>query len=111
MSIRRVTALGGVVGVQGGQDEVPGQRGLDRDLRGFAIANLADEKDIRILTHDRPQRRREREAGLFVHLHLYDSGQPVFDRILDRHDVQPAFLELAQCRVQAWWSCHCQWVR
>ena len=35
------------------QHQVAGQRGLDRDLGGFLVANLADQHDVRILAQDR----------------------------------------------------------
>src|SRR6185369_451187 len=49
----------GIVGVKSGEDEVSGERRLDRDLRRLAIANLPDEDDVRILAHDGAQRRTE----------------------------------------------------
>ena len=42
----------GVVGVQGGEDQVAGQGGLDRDIGGFAVADFADHDHVRILAHD-----------------------------------------------------------
>src|SRR5438093_1501616 len=41
-----------VVRVQRREDEVTGERGLDRDFRGFQIANLPDEDDVGVLPHD-----------------------------------------------------------
>ena len=36
------------VGVQRGQHQVTGQRGLDRDLGGFLVADLADHDHVRV---------------------------------------------------------------
>ena len=76
-----------VVGVQGGQHHVAGLRGLDRDLGGFQVADLADHDHVRILAQERAQRGGEGHAALDVHLHLVDAGHADFDRILDRRDV------------------------
>ena len=77
-----------------------GERGLDRDLRRLAIADLADEDDVRILPHDGAQRRAEGETGALVHLDLHDARQPILDRILDGDDVHAARLHLAQRGVE-----------
>src|SRR5204862_5647674 len=66
-----------VVGMERGEDEVAGERGLDRDLRRLAVADLADEDDVGILAHDRSQRGAEGETGALVHLDLYDARQSI----------------------------------
>jgi hypothetical protein len=38
-----------VVGVDGGEDEVAGESGVDGDLRGFLIADFADENFVGIV--------------------------------------------------------------
>ncbi len=55
MSVRRVTALARVVGVQRGQHQVAGERGLDGDLRGFEVADFTDHDDVRVLAQDGAQ--------------------------------------------------------
>ena len=91
---------GRVVGVQGRQHQVPGQRSLDRDLRGLVVADLADHDDVRVLAQDRAQGLGEVEVDLGVDLGLADAGQLVLDRVLDRHDVAAAGVQPAQRRVQ-----------
>jgi hypothetical protein len=44
-----------IVGVQRGQHQVAGERGLDRDLRGLVVADLADHDHVRVLPQDRAQ--------------------------------------------------------
>ena len=51
-----------VVGVQGRQHQVPGQRRLHRDLGGLLLADLADHDDVRVLSQDVLQDLREGEA-------------------------------------------------
>src|SRR6185437_3143214 len=38
----------GIVGVHGRQHQVPGLRGLDRDVGGLEVADLADHDDVRV---------------------------------------------------------------
>ena len=64
---------GRVVRVQRRQHEVTGERGLDRDVRGLEVADLADEHDVGVGAQDRAQRGRERQPGAVVHLHLVDA--------------------------------------
>ena len=91
----------GVVGMDGGQDEVPGQGGLDGDVGRLAVANLADHDDIRILAKDRPKAGGEGEPDLGVDLGLADSVDGIFDRILDREDVAAAIVEPLQPSIKA----------
>ena len=42
----------GVVGVQRGEHQVAGERGLDRDLRGLEVADLADHDDVGVLPQE-----------------------------------------------------------
>jgi hypothetical protein len=44
-----------VVGVQRREHEVARERGLDRDLRGLEVADLADQDHVRVLAQDRAQ--------------------------------------------------------
>ena len=55
MSIRRVSADGRVVRVERREDEVAGERRLDRDLGGLLVADLADQDDVRRLAQHRAQ--------------------------------------------------------
>jgi hypothetical protein len=83
-----------VVRVQRRQHEVPGERCLDRDFRGLAVANLADEDDVRVLPHDRPEGRSESQPGALAHLHLHDARDAILDRVLDGHHIDPPVLDL-----------------
>ena len=67
--------------------EVAGQGRLNRDLRGFGVANLADHDLVRVVTQDRTQTTIEGESLLLVDGNLSNAVQLVLDRILDRHDL------------------------
>lgn len=43
---------GGVVGVEGGKDQVSCERGLDGDLGGFAVTGFTDQDDIGVLAQE-----------------------------------------------------------
>ncbi len=66
MSISRVIDDGRVVGVQGGEHQVAGQRGLDGDLGGLVVADLADHDDVGVLAQEGAQRGGEGQADLLV---------------------------------------------
>src|SRR3546814_2582485 len=59
-----------IIGVDGREDEVAGERGLPRDVGGLAIADFTDHHAVRILAQNRAQARREVEPDLGVHLRL-----------------------------------------
>jgi len=67
--------------------EVTGEGGLDRNLCGLAVSNLADHHHVRVRTQDRAQRRGERQPRAHVDLHLVDPLEPILDRVLDGDDV------------------------
>ena len=55
---------GRVVRVDGGEHEVTGHAGLDRDPGRLLVADLADEQHVGIGAQDRSQPAREREPAL-----------------------------------------------
>ena len=87
MSTSRVSAPGRVVGVQGGENQVAGQRGLHGDLRRFLVANFADQHHVRVVAQNRAQPAREGQAGLFGNLDLVDALELIFDRVFDGDDL------------------------
>src|SRR6266581_2806092 len=89
-----------VVGVHGGEHQVPRERGLQGDLRGFGVADLPDHDLVRVVAQYRAQAPGEGEALLLVHRDLDDALELVFDRVLDGDDLLFASVELRQRRVQ-----------
>src|SRR5450756_1700450 len=86
--------------MQRGQDKVPGQGGLDSDLRRLAIPDLADEHNVGVLTQDAAQAVGERHVRLDVDLHLVESIHLVLDRVLHRDDVLSGRVETVERGVQ-----------
>src|SRR5437867_8087214 len=83
-----VDRRGRVVRVKGGEDQVPRQRRLDRDLGGLEVADLPDQYDVRVLPQERAEGRGEVQPDLLLHLHLVDAVQVELDRVLGRDDVR-----------------------
>src|ERR1051325_10968637 len=77
----------GVVRVQRGEDQVPGQRRLHRVLRRLRVTDLADHDDVGVLAEDRAQRVREGDADLRLHRRLIEVVVHHLDRVFDRGDV------------------------
>ena len=80
-----------VVGVDGGEDQVAGDCGLDGDLGGFGVADLADDDLVRILPQDERRPRGEllpffSLTGIWVMPRIWTR------RVFDGDDL--AFLEL-----------------
>ncbi len=63
--------------MEGGQDEVPREGGLDRDLRRLGVPDLPHHDDVGVLPEDRPQSAGEREVDLRVDLDLPDAVELV----------------------------------
>ena len=88
------------VGVERGQHQVAGQRGLDRDLSGFLVADLADHDHVRVRAQEGAQRLREGPVDLRIDLHLPQPRLRDFDRILGRPDFALRRVDVGQHRVQ-----------
>ena len=63
-----------------------GLSGAHGDFRSFHIANFTDENDIRIVPQDRAEAAGKSQSDIVAHLHLGDSFELVFDRVLDSDD-------------------------
>ena len=83
-----------------GENQVPGERGIDRDARGFQVANFANHDHIGRLAQDRTQGGREAQSHQIIDLHLVDAGQQVFDRVLDRDDLAVGAIDEVQTGVK-----------
>ena len=82
------------------EDEVPGQRGMDRDLGGLVVANLSHHDDVGVLPDDGAQAVGERQADVRSHGNLADSGHLVLDRVFDGENVRGGRPDLLERGVQ-----------
>ena len=72
-----------IVGVQGGQYQMPGEGGLHCNLRRFQVANLADHDHVRVLPQNRAQGFGKAHVDARIDLSLADAGELIFDRVFD----------------------------
>ena len=77
-----------VVGVEGGEDEVAGERRLHGLHRRLAVPHLADHDHVRVLPEHVAQRLDERGAGVGVGLDLVEALVDHLDRVLDGDHVR-----------------------
>ncbi|MPM25975.1 hypothetical protein SDC9_72476 [bioreactor metagenome] len=87
-----VDGLGGILGVEGGEDEVPRFGGGDGRGDGLQVPHFADEDDVGVLAEHPPEGFGE-AAGVDAHLALVDDGflrfVDVFHRVFDGDHVVP----------------------
>ena len=85
-----VDGLRRILRVQGGEDEVAGLGGGQRDRDGLEVAELTDEDDVGVLAQHVLERGAE-AVRVVADLALVDDRLLVrvheLDRVLDRHDV------------------------
>jgi hypothetical protein len=93
-------ALGRRVGVQRAQHQVAGERGLDRDARGFLVAHLADHDDVGVGAQEGAHGGGEGPADARVHLHLAQALLRDLDRVLGGPDLALVGVDVAHQRVQ-----------
>jgi hypothetical protein len=87
---------GGIVGVQGAQHPVAGQRGLNGHPGGLQVPDLADHHYIRVLAQNKPQTVGKGHAGFAVELYLVDVVDAVFHRVLHGDDVDVRLVQFFQ---------------
>ena len=86
--------------MQGRQHQVAGERGLNGDLRGFAIADFAHQHHVRILAQDGAQAAGEGHLDFGVDLSLAYALQLILHRIFNGHDVALPGVEAAEGGVE-----------
>ena len=79
---------------------MPSLGGLDCDIGGFQITNLADHNNVRVLSKKSAQRGGKVQMGFFVDIDLVDSGQVDFNGIFDTTDIDRGGVQSGQSRVQ-----------
>src|SRR3989475_3105907 len=91
---------GGRIGVEGRIDLVSRHRRAERHGGRVLVANLADQDDIGVLSHERADAVAEIHLGGFVDRGLADQGHGIFDRILQGHDVEAVVVDVIEHRIE-----------
>src|SRR5580700_6172147 len=86
--------------MQGGKNQVPGERGANRDIRSFAVADFADHYHVRVLAHDVPQAGGEGQTDLRIHVDLIDTIHLVFDGVFDGDDFLVRNVDALERRIE-----------
>src|SRR5579863_4015006 len=89
-----------VVGVDGGENQVAGKRGLNRNLRSLGVANFVDHDLVRIVTQNGAQSAGKGQTLFLIDRDLRDAANLIFDRVLDGDDFVFVGLDLADGCVQ-----------
>ena len=91
---------GRVIGVQGTQHQMAGNRSLYRNSRRFLVTNLTNHNNIRVLSQNRAQRGGKGQAGFNINLHLIDAVNVGLHRVLNRYNIHRIAVQLTQRRIQ-----------
>src|ERR1051325_694082 len=86
--------------MQGGEDQVTGEGGLDGDFGHFQVANFADEDDVGRLTQHGAKNLGEGQADLLFDLALVDADEVVFDGVFGGDDFFVGAIELVKGGVE-----------
>src|SRR5579871_100701 len=78
--------VGHVIGVNGGENEVAGEGGLNGDLRGFLVADFADHDFVGVVAQDGAQSAGESQAFFLVDGTLRNAAKLIFDGVFNRDD-------------------------
>ena len=82
--------------MEGTEDDVPCQGGPHGDARRLAIADFADDEDIRVLAQNGAQAVGKGHIHLLVDLHLIDPRNIIFHRVLQRYNIAGRSITLLQ---------------
>ena len=80
--------------MEGTNNQVAGDSGLNSDLGGLTVSNLTDHDDIGVLTQDSTEGRCECKIYLRVYVNLIDTIDVRLDRVLNGDDVDVFTVEL-----------------
>jgi hypothetical protein len=84
------------VRVQCREDEMAGEGRLHGYSGRIRVTDLTDHDHVRVVAQDGPQAGRKVEIDVRLHLHLTDPSQLVFDRILDRENLDRGSIDLLE---------------
>lgn len=101
MSARRMAALGGVVGVEGGEHQVSGKGRPYGQLGGFAVPYFTHHYFVRVLPQYGAKGAVEGKARPLVYLYLAYAVHGVLHRVFHRYHVDLRLVDLLQNGVES----------
>jgi len=87
--------------VEGAEDKVAGEGGVDGDLGGFQIADFTDHDDVGGLAQHGAQGGGEGHADVGVDGNLVDAGELVFDRVFNGDDLAVGLVDVVETGVKS----------
>ena len=78
---------GRIISVERGENQVTGERRVDGDVRRLGVPDFPDHDDVRRLPQHGAKGGGEGHPDVGFHHDLIDTGELIFDRILDRDDL------------------------
>ncbi len=91
----------GIIGVEGGENQVAGEGGADGDFRGLEVANFSDHHDVRIGAEDGAEGGGEGEANLVFNGDLHYADEFIFHRIFHGDNAALGVIDLAEEGIEA----------
>jgi hypothetical protein len=101
-----------IVGVQRGKHHVARERGVDRDLGRFQVADFTHHHNVRRLPQHRAQGGGKRHADVVPHRDLVDAVELVLNGVFDRDDFPVGLVDEVEAAVKrgrlagAGWASH-----
>src|SRR5580692_3355347 len=100
-----------VIGVNRGENQVAGKRGLNRDLCRLGVTDFAHHDLVGIVTQNGSQSASESQALFLVDRNLSNAANLVFDRVFNGDDFVFVGFNLADGRVQRGGFAAARWPR
>ena len=90
-----------IVGMQGTENQMTCQCGVNADTSRFNVTNLTDHDYIRVLTQNTAQSVGKGKARFIIDSYLIDAFNTIFDRIFNSNDVFIRIVDIGERRVQS----------
>src|SRR4029077_4373410 len=91
---------GRIGSVEGAEDQMAVNGGVDGNLRGLEVAHFTNHDDVGVLAQERAQGLAERQAHALVDGDLHDAFDVIFDGVLGGQQLRVDGIDAAQARVK-----------
>ena len=89
-----------IVGMQGTENQMACQCGVNADSGRFNVTNLTDHNYIRVLAQNAAQSVGKGQPCFIIDGYLIDAFNSIFDRIFNRNDVFIRIVDISERRIQ-----------